>query len=81
MQFHPEITYAQVHRWTGHNNTRLQMKGACERQEHIDGHIVHGPKVQAWLDRFLDRWARREFTADHANVIAAVTLFATHSVL
>ena len=27
-QFHPEITYAQVHRWTGHNNTRLGMKGA-----------------------------------------------------
>ena len=22
-QFHPEITYAQVHRWTGHNPQRL----------------------------------------------------------
>ncbi len=29
------------------------MKGARERQQHIDGHIVHGPKVHAWLDRFL----------------------------
>ena len=62
VQFHPEITFAQVHRWTGHNNTRLQMKGARERHEHIDGHIDHGPKVHAWLGRFLDRWAKAELT-------------------
>ena len=31
VQFHPEITYAQVHRWTGHNPQRLAMKGACAR--------------------------------------------------
>jgi GMP synthase (glutamine-hydrolysing) len=64
VQFHPEITYAQVHRWTGHNNTRLGMKGARERHEHIDGHIHHGPKVHAWLDRFLGRWAKAELTID-----------------
>ena len=29
------------------------MKGARERHEHIQGHIDHAPKVQAWLDRFL----------------------------
>jgi GMP synthase (glutamine-hydrolysing) len=60
VQFHPEITFAQVHRWTGNSNTRLQLKGARERQEHIDGHIAHGPQVRAWLGGFLDRWARRE---------------------
>ena len=60
LQFHPEITYAQVHRWTGHNNTRLGMKGARERQEHIDGHIHHAPIVQAWLDQFLHRWVKTE---------------------
>jgi GMP synthase (glutamine-hydrolysing) len=62
VQFHPEITYAQVHRWSGHNPTRLTMKGARARQEHIDGHIVHGPKVQAWLDQFLGRWVAAELT-------------------
>jgi GMP synthase (glutamine-hydrolysing) len=56
VQFHPEITYAQVHRWTGHNPRRLAMKGACSRQQHIEGHVTHAPKVQAWLDRFLSRW-------------------------
>jgi len=64
VQFHPEITYAQVHRWTGHNNTRLDMKGARARHEHIEGHIHHGPKVHAWLDRFLDRWVGAELTVD-----------------
>ena len=64
VQFHPEITYAQVHRWTGHNNTRLDMKGARARHEHIEGHIHHGPKVHAWLDRFLGRWAKAELTID-----------------
>jgi GMP synthase (glutamine-hydrolysing) len=62
VQFHPEITYAQVHRWSGNNNARLDMKGARERQEHIDGHMIHGPKVQSWLDRFLGRWAQAEIT-------------------
>jgi GMP synthase (glutamine-hydrolysing) len=62
VQFHPEITYAQVHRWTGHNTTRLDMKGARARREHIDGHVHHGPKVRAWLDRFLARWVACELT-------------------
>jgi GMP synthase (glutamine-hydrolysing) len=63
VQFHPEITYAQVHRWTGHNPQRLVMKGACPRQQHIDGHVTHAPKVQAWLDGFLRRWILGELGA------------------
>jgi GMP synthase (glutamine-hydrolysing) len=62
VQFHPEITYAQVHRWTGHSNTRLDMKGARTRAEHIEGHVHHGRKVQAWLDGFLTRWVATELT-------------------
>ncbi len=64
LQFHPEITCAQVHRWTGGTNTRLGMKGARERHEHIEGHIHHAPKVHAWLDRFLGRWVKAELTID-----------------
>ena len=60
LQFHPEITFAQVHRWTGRDNTRLQIKGARQREEHIAGHIAHAPKVQAWLGAFLERWTRAE---------------------
>jgi GMP synthase (glutamine-hydrolysing) len=60
VQFHPEITFAQVHRWTGSRHAAPPLKGAHEREEHIRGHIAHGPKVQAWLDGFLARWARAE---------------------
>ena len=64
VQFHPEITYAQVHRWTGHNNSRLGMKGAHARLEHIEGHIHHAPKVHAWLNRFLGPWVAAELAID-----------------
>jgi GMP synthase (glutamine-hydrolysing) len=60
VQFHPEITFAQVHRWTGRNNTRMQIPGACEREQHIEGHVMHGHKVRVWLDRFLTRWTKNE---------------------
>ncbi|HJZ29728.1 MAG TPA: hypothetical protein VKF35_01420 [Hyphomicrobiaceae bacterium] len=56
VQFHPEITYAQVHRWAGHNPQRLELKGARPRQQHIDGHVSYAPNVHTWLDRFLRRW-------------------------
>jgi GMP synthase (glutamine-hydrolysing) len=70
VQFHPEITFAQVHRWSGHNNSRLEINGARARQQHIDGHVMHGAKVRAWLDQFLGRWVSREFSAEVTNVIA-----------
>ena len=60
IQFHPEITYAQVNRWSGSNPMRLYMKGAKPRHEHLAGHLTHSPRVQCWLDRFLTRWTRAE---------------------
>jgi GMP synthase (glutamine-hydrolysing) len=56
VQFHPEITYAQVNRWSGSNPTRLLLRGARPRQEQLDMHLMHGPKVRHWLDTFLRRW-------------------------
>ncbi len=57
LQFHPEITYAQVLRWSGGNPMRLHMRGARPRIEHIHGHFMRAPVVHQWLDRFLRRWA------------------------
>ena len=56
IQFHPEITYAQVHRWTGYNRDKLAQVGAQPRPDQIAGHIAHAPKVHAWLDGFLKQW-------------------------
>jgi GMP synthase (glutamine-hydrolysing) len=66
-QFHPEITFAQVHRWTGRHLTRLDIKGARQRQDHIAGHIAHGQKVQAWLGAFLERWTVGELALASAD--------------
>jgi GMP synthase (glutamine-hydrolysing) len=59
-QFHPEITYVQVNRWSGSNPTRLLMRGAKPRHEQFADHLVHGPRVWRWLDQFLHRWVKAE---------------------
>jgi GMP synthase (glutamine-hydrolysing) len=56
VQFHPEITLAQVNRWSGSNPCRLLMRGARPRHTHFDDHLVHAPKVNVWLNNFLTRW-------------------------
>ena len=56
VQFHPEIMHTQINRWTGSNPTRLLMRGARPRAEHLTDHLTHGPRVHAWLDQFLSRW-------------------------
>ncbi len=56
VQFHPEITYELVNRWSGGNPMRLLMRGAKPRREQIDHHLTHVAPVQAWLDSFLRQW-------------------------
>lgn len=62
VQFHPEITFAQVNRWSGANPVRLLMRGARPRQHHIDTHLMEAPNVHRWLDRFLSQWVSGELT-------------------
>lgn len=56
VQFHPEITYALVARWTYDASYRLGLKGAQSREAQLNGHILHGARVMDWLDRFIERW-------------------------
>jgi GMP synthase (glutamine-hydrolysing) len=60
VQFHPEITYAHILRWTGMNPPSLSMPGAQPREAQIDGHFTHAANVSAWLDTFLTRWIANE---------------------
>lgn len=60
LQFHPEITFTQVNRWSGGNPVRLLLRGARPRQHHIDTHLMEAPKVRGWLDRFLNKWVSGE---------------------
>ena len=56
VQFHPEITYAMVCRWSGRNPHRLAHAGAQDRASQLADHIAHGPTVRRWLDGFLRAW-------------------------
>ena len=47
LQFLPHITYQQI-------------AGQGDPREVIEGHVMHARSVQAWLDRFLDRWVKAE---------------------
>lgn len=56
MQFHAELTFAMVHRWTTRGAARLTMAGAQERRLHIEGRYMHDAAVRRWLGEFLDLW-------------------------
>src|SRR5579863_7070292 len=59
LQFHPDVTYALMCRWTTRGAGRLELPGACPRHEHFEGRACYDVAERAWLQRFLDGWLRR----------------------
>jgi GMP synthase (glutamine-hydrolysing) len=74
VQFHPEITFAQVNRWSGSNPVRLLMRGARPRSEHMMLHLTQSPKVQRWLNQFLGRWVRAEVLPADERLAGAASI-------
>jgi GMP synthase (glutamine-hydrolysing) len=58
-QFHPDVTYAMMHRWTTRGCERLDLPGARERHHHFADRAVHDVNERAWLKRFLQGWLTR----------------------
>jgi GMP synthase (glutamine-hydrolysing) len=56
IQFHPELTYHMMVRWTTRAAPRMELPGARSRRDHFAGRYVFDPAVKAWLDAFLDHW-------------------------
>ena len=56
LQFHTELTLAMMMKWTVKGAHRMELPGAQNRREHIEGRLVHDAKISAWLDAFLDQW-------------------------
>lgn len=56
IQFHPEITQTLVNRWSTRSSHRLALPGARPRNEHFNGHVVHGPGQRRWLSDLLNQW-------------------------
>ena len=58
-QFHPDVTYAMMHRWTTRGYDRLAAPGARARHDHFADRAVHDVTERAWLKAFLDDWLTR----------------------
>jgi GMP synthase (glutamine-hydrolysing) len=56
VQFHPEITYQQVNRWSGRNPWKLEQPGAQDRPGQLRDHIALAPGIHRWLDALLWQW-------------------------
>ncbi len=56
IQFHPEISFMQVNKWSANTNHRLKLPGAQQRPNQLTDHLLHGPIVQRWLDAYLRSW-------------------------
>ena len=56
LQFHPDVTYAMMHRWTTRGQERLEAPGACARHRHFADRAVHDAAERAWLTHFIEGW-------------------------
>src|SRR5438874_5663347 len=58
-QFHPDVTYAMMHRWTTRGCVRMDSPGAHPRHLHFADRAVHDAVERAWLMNFITGWLAR----------------------
>jgi len=68
VQFHAELTFAMLNRWTTRGHARLSLHGAQERRRHIEGRYLYDGAVRQWLADFLDLWVGPAHTSAGARV-------------
>lgn len=56
VQFHAELTFAMMYKWTVKAEHRFSLHGAQVRREHIAGRLQHDRAVRTWLQNFLNHW-------------------------
>ena len=56
LQFHPEVTYAMMCRWTVVAGERMAAPGAHAPHLHLAGWYQHDAPVARWIAGFLDGW-------------------------
>jgi len=70
LQFHPEVTYHMMCRWTLRGAERLTRPGAQQRPRHLGGWFQHDGRVAAWLEAFLPAWLDKTLGAPAARLVA-----------
>jgi GMP synthase (glutamine-hydrolysing) len=58
-QFHPDVTYAMMHRWTTRGCVRMDQPGAQARHLHFAAREMRDVAERAWLKNFIDGWLAR----------------------
>ncbi len=56
LQFHPDVTYAMLYRWTTRGHDRLDLPGARDRHHHFADRAIHDAAERAWLQHFIAGW-------------------------
>ena len=72
LQFHPEVTYHMMCKWTLRGAERLTRPGAQQRPGHLGGWFQHDGKVAAWLGAFLPAWLEGRLGAGRGREAALV---------
>ncbi len=57
-QFHPEVTYAMMCRWTVQGTDRMELPGAQPRHLHLEGWYRHDAAIDRWCNAFLSHWVK-----------------------
>lgn len=58
LQFHPDVTYAMMHRWTTRCE-KTDSPGARALHSHFTDRAVHDVCERAWLKQFIGGWLKR----------------------
>jgi GMP synthase (glutamine-hydrolysing) len=56
IQFHPEVTYALICRWTTRAFERMAAPGARSRESHLEEWFQYDGAIGRWLQAFLGIW-------------------------
>ena len=56
LQFHPDVTYAMLCRWTTRGYDRMEAPGARARHHHFADRALHDAAERAWLQHFIAHW-------------------------
>ena len=56
LQFHPEITYTLINRWTVMAQDWRGKDGAQDPREQLGHHLLNAPAVANWFNAVLDAW-------------------------
>ncbi len=75
LQFHPEVTYQMICRWTTRGIARLAVSGA-QPHEHRQGWYQHDSGLDAWTAAFLNRWANNGLTRPRTSAPAEFAIAA-----